>query len=479
LRFTEEKFFKAFHSSPDSITITRMSDGGFVEVNEGFSRVTGYSREEALNPAASTLQIWITPQDRDSFLQALQRDSVVRSAEYNYRTKSGEIRTGLLSAEIIQLGGEPHIVSVIHDITERKNAEDALKESEVRFRKSLEASPTPIAVADHTGKLIFLNQNFIDTYGYTIQDIPTVGQWMLHAYPDPEYRDLYLQQWGQDSEYAVKNNTVTPLRECQVTCKSGEVKTVEITVYFEKELFVGHFQDITDRKQAERQIRQAQAQIVEQQRAVAAFEERKRLARDLHDSLNQSTHSLVLFSETLVAAIEKQNLGHAKHIVEQVQESARQSLKETRLLLFELQAAGQGRNVNLIRDLEERFAKVESHAGIQSQIIQKGSLRHIPAAWHENLYWITIEALNNALKHAQARKMTIEIHATPKQVELAVTDNGRGFSPSKVVPGGMGLETMRARARQLGGELTIESEPGKGTCVRFRATIKAEQDEQH
>ena len=106
-------------------------------------------------------------------------------------------------------------------------------------------------------------------------------------------------------------------------------------------------------------------------------------------------------------------------------------------------------------------------------------VRHIPAAWHENLYWITIEALNNALKHAQARKMTIEIHATPKQVELAVTDNGRGFSPSKVVPGGMGLETMRARARQLGGEVTIESEPGKGTCVRFRATIKAEQDEQH
>ncbi|RPH61007.1 MAG: HAMP domain-containing protein [Chloroflexi bacterium] len=222
-----------------------------------------------------------------------------------------------------------------------------------------------------------------------------------------------------------------------------------------------------------------QEKLIQQQHTVAAFQERKRLARDLHDSLNQSIHSLILFSETLVAAIEKKNLGHAKHLVEQVQESARQSLKETRLLLFELQTAGQGRSVNLIRGLEERFAKVESYAGIQSQIIHKGSLRHIPAAWHENLYWITIEALNNAIKHAQASKMTIEIHATPKQVELTVTDNGRGFFPGKVVSGGMGMETMRERALQLGGELTIESEPSKGTCVRFRATIKAKQDEQH
>jgi signal transduction histidine kinase len=233
--------------------------------------------------------------------------------------------------------------------------------------------------------------------------------------------------------------------------------------------------DITERVEQEQALRQAQAELLDQKLNSATLEERQRLARDLHDSLNQSVHSLVLFSETLVSAIQKGNLEHAKHIVEQVQESARQSLKETRLLLFELQTQGQGRSVNLIRDLEERFAKVENHAGIQSQIIQKGSLRHIPLAWHENLYWITIEALNNAIKHAQARKMKIEIHSTPHQLELTVTDDGRGFFPSKVGLGGMGLENMRVRARQLGGELTIESEPAQGTCVRFRAEIKAEE----
>ncbi|HSQ39339.1 MAG TPA: ATP-binding protein, partial [Anaerolineales bacterium] len=190
--------------------------------------------------------------------------------------------------------------------------------------------------------------------------------------------------------------------------------------------------------------------------------------------LSQSIHSLVLFSETLTAAIEKNNLERAKQIVERVQESARQSHKETRLMLYELQAPGRERSVNLMRDLEERLTKVENRSGIPSQIIMDGSPDHIPAGWHENLYWIAMEALNNALKHAQARKMQILIHSSPQQLKLEVVDDGRGFVPGHTLTGGMGLENMSARAQLLGGELTVESEPLKGTRVRFRAEIKAE-----
>jgi PAS domain S-box-containing protein len=130
LRFSEEKFFKAFHSSPDSVTITRVSDGRFVEVNEGFSRTTGYTRAEVLNSTTVALQLWANLQDRESVIQALRKELAVRNAEYDFRTKSGSILNGLLSAEIIQLGNEPHIVSVIHDITERKRMEAALEERE-------------------------------------------------------------------------------------------------------------------------------------------------------------------------------------------------------------------------------------------------------------------------------------------------------------------------------------------------------------
>ena len=157
--------------------------------------------------------------------------------------------------------------------------------------------------------------------------------------------------------------------------------------------------------------------------------------------------------------------------MERLQESARQSLKETRLLLYEMQAEGPERSVNLIQDLEKRLATVENRAGIRSQVILEGSLEFCPEEWCENLFWITIESLNNALKHAQARSMQIVLRCYPDQVELEVRDNGKGFDSCKTHIGGMGLGNMRARAEELGGTLTIESKPGEGTKIRFLADL--------
>ena len=144
------------------------------------------------------------------------------------------------------------------DITERKRAEVALmqvkqqaEEGEARFRQSLEFSPVPIALADSKGKLTYLNKQFVDTYGYTLQDIQTIPQWYVLAYPDSGYRAVVLKEWETDIEYAVKNNVPTPVREYRVICKTGEVKTVEISVYFEGDLAIGLFHDISDRKYTE------------------------------------------------------------------------------------------------------------------------------------------------------------------------------------------------------------------------------------
>ncbi len=144
------------------------------------------------------------------------------------------------------------------DFTERKRVEAALmqakqqaEESEVRFRQSLELSPVPTALTDSKGRLIFLNKQFIDTYGYTLQDIQTIPQWFVLAYPDSEYRAVVLKEWETDVEDAVKNHVLTPVREYRVVCKTGEVKTVEVSAYFEGDLAIGLFHDVSDRKYTE------------------------------------------------------------------------------------------------------------------------------------------------------------------------------------------------------------------------------------
>ncbi|MBN2387832.1 MAG: diguanylate cyclase [Anaerolineales bacterium] len=123
---SEDKFAKAFHTSPDSILITRLSDGRLVEMNEGFSCLSGYGREEALGKTTLDLGLWVEERDREDFIAALCEHQVVRDREYKFRVKSGAILCCLCSGEIIQLDKESHIISVVRDITARKQTEERL-----------------------------------------------------------------------------------------------------------------------------------------------------------------------------------------------------------------------------------------------------------------------------------------------------------------------------------------------------------------
>jgi signal transduction histidine kinase len=226
---------------------------------------------------------------------------------------------------------------------------------------------------------------------------------------------------------------------------------------------------LAESAQREEVLHEAQVQVIEQQRTMAKIDERQRMARDLHDSVNQSIHSLMLFSETLVSMLDKNNVIRARQISERLHESARQALKETRLLLYQTQTSVDGREVNLVEELNARLANVELRAGVRAQIIQEGSLEHCPKVWYENLFWITIEALNNSLKHSQARGVNIILRFFPKYVEVEVVDNGRGFDMARLGQGGYGLRNMQERANALGGTLTVTSAQTKGTSIRFHA----------
>ena len=219
-------------------------------------------------------------------------------------------------------------------------------------------------------------------------------------------------------------------------------------------------------------LRETQAKLMDQQRTMAKMDERQRMARDLHDSVNQSIHSLILFSETLMSMLDKNNLLRARQISERLHESARQALKETRLLLYQTQASSEERDVNLIEELNARLANVELRAGVRAQIIQEGSLEYCPTGWDKTLFWIAIEALNNSLKHAQARAVNITLRYFPGCVEVEIVDNGRGFDATKSSPGGYGLRNMQERAHLLGGTLTVTSAPTKGTSILFHAETK-------
>lgn len=125
LRLSEEKFKLAFETSPDALFITRLSDGMFVSVNRGFERITGYSRQDVIGKTSVEIHIWKDPTDRQKMVQELEAWGGVQNFGAPFLTKNGEI-FGLMSATIFQLNDEPHILNIMHDITDRKRAEQQL-----------------------------------------------------------------------------------------------------------------------------------------------------------------------------------------------------------------------------------------------------------------------------------------------------------------------------------------------------------------
>jgi signal transduction histidine kinase len=192
----------------------------------------------------------------------------------------------------------------------------------------------------------------------------------------------------------------------------------------------------------------------------------------MHDSVNQSIHSLMLYSETLTSLLKKDQFNEAVSIAERIQDSGRRALKEIRLLVFETQSQKVDETTDLVTALQERFNFVENRVGIQTDIILDGTLAYIPSEWNENLYWIAVEALNNALKHAQTNKVKVFFRCRDGRFEMEIIDKGMGFDITLSNGGGMGMRTMRERAELLDGQLSVTSSPGHGTSVLLSAEIK-------
>ncbi|MDH4267465.1 MAG: PAS domain S-box protein, partial [Deltaproteobacteria bacterium] len=149
LRFSESKFSKAFRSSPSPITISSLAEGRYIEVNDSFLQLMGYSREEVIGHTVTDLNIWNHPEDRAKMRAILQAQRGIHDMEWTFRTKSGEVRVALFAAEIIEVNGEPCIVAVNNDITERKKMEEDLR----RTRNELE-----IRVGERTAELAEINE---------------------------------------------------------------------------------------------------------------------------------------------------------------------------------------------------------------------------------------------------------------------------------------------------------------------------------
>jgi signal transduction histidine kinase/ligand-binding sensor domain-containing protein len=233
--------------------------------------------------------------------------------------------------------------------------------------------------------------------------------------------------------------------------------------------------EIVQRTQAEEALRQ-------REREQAITEERNRLARELHDSVTQALYGVTLYAEAAAGHLALGHRDRAAEHLEELQDTAQEALAEMRLLIFELRPPIL-EELGLAAALQARLQAVEGRAGLRTEFktnVEEGQPK-MPPDVEEGLYRIALEALNNALKHAQARNIKVHLRqdertrAEPVRVTLEIADDGIGFDLATARErGGVGLSAMEERAAALGGRLTVESAPGTGTSVQVSVVTDGE-----
>jgi signal transduction histidine kinase len=203
----------------------------------------------------------------------------------------------------------------------------------------------------------------------------------------------------------------------------------------------------------------------EQEKRIAILEERQRLARELHDSVTQSLYGITLYSQAAAGHLALENYEQVDKLLDEINETSQEALAEMRLLIYQLRPPVLEKE-GLLTALQARLAAVEGRAGLKTGLKTDLTAR-LPFAIEEGLYHIAQEALNNALKHAHARSVNVSLLQNGPVISLEIVDDGIGFEvASAYEEGKMGLPDMEDHASELGGRLTVVSEPGKGTRIR-------------
>lgn len=210
----------------------------------------------------------------------------------------------------------------------------------------------------------------------------------------------------------------------------------------------------------------------------AIEEERKRIARDIHDGPAQSLANLVLRLEICEKLLDE-NPQKGKVELENLKKLVKDSLKGMRQLIFDLRPMTLD-DLGLIPAIKRFLKDFESHFQISTNLLISGEEKRLNQKTETGLFRIIQEALNNVAKHSQARKVRVTIAINQRYVIINITDDGKGFEVDKVLSRecsseSLGLPGMRERAELLGAKLTVKSSPGKGASITVNVPLEIKE----
>lgn len=470
-----ELFSQVFSLCPDAINVNRLGDGLFLAINEGFTRLTGYTEEDVRGKSALDLQLWVNPEDRRLLLDRLRSGGVVGDFNTEFRLKSGLTKPGSLSARLITVDGEECLLCYTRDISERLMAEDALRQyHEAAFM--IENAPMGIYIAQN-GLLVYGNQWLREFCGIPMSGLPRDPLSVVV----PEDRELVREQMVK----RIRGEDSLPQYTVRIPRPDGSVAHVEliakVVTYRGLPAIQGSIVDISAKVAAEQRLREYAAKLEESNQLKQLFNDI--LSHDLLDPLWAATGQADLLLDRVAPEHRdplrsiRAALGEAKEILADAHAFLRfRDDEDGSFTTTDLSA--------LIREVAASFAPELERTGIALEVRVPPTLQveAIPV-----LRQAFSNLISNALKYGlEGSTVTVEAQGGPP-ARVIVRNRGERIPPEfrervfeRFVQGGktgikgvgLGLAIVRRIADLHGGRAWVEDDPAGGCAFFFEFPVR-------
>lgn len=471
LRESEQRYRTLFDGSRDAIIISD-ANGRIMDVNDAATGLTGYSKLDLIPKLIQDLDSVIDISAYQKYFNRIQRgDSFTR--EIAIRRKDGQTIYAEFNSQRMTLAGIPCIHTTARDITARRESEEALRQSEAKYRELVQNANSLIVRFDTEGRIKFFNEFAQQFFGYSEEEI--VGRSMLDTIL-PSVRSNGRSIAAQIQDF-MRDPDKYPTNELENLRRNGERVWVTWTnrpilnaegqvVEF---LWVGV--DATERNQSRQQIQRLTHELIKAQE-----NERYRIARDLHDHIAQDLSSLKIHLKTFFDT--QPGMDEAsQRMMDETAAILQRSISDVRNLAYDLRPPGLDQ-LGLVRTLFlycDDFAQSNNlkidfiAAGLDDLVLDEDI--------QINLYRLIQEALHNVKKHAEAHGVTIRLVTSSPNLMLRIIDDGKGFDVNgwrakSYKEKRMGLQSMIERVGLLGGTIDIRSRPKKGAGIFISIPIK-------
>lgn len=435
LRRSEEKFYKAFHSSPAMMSITRLKDNILIDVNESFTNALGYRREEMIGRSPLELNVWFDLNKREEMVRVITEKGSIKGFESKFIKKSGEIGCILASLNIVNLNADDCLLVTAIDITERIKAEEALRKSQELFTVAFDYAPYSLLITSlKDGRIKKANKEFLLKNGFTEEEVIGRSTVDLNLWFDPGDRVSILKQLEEKDNF---------YQELKLRKKDGQVLTVMFTggkIDIDgEECLITIQNDITDLKLYQNEL--------------ARFDRLNLIGEMAAGIGHEVRNPMTTVKGFLQLLKEKERYAQDRDIMDlMVEELDRANSIITEFLSLAKNKAVELKSHSLNQKVRAVFPLLKADAMKQDKNIELelGDIPHIKIDKNE-IQQLILNLVHNGLEAMQpGGLMTIKTFQEDDMVVLAVTDQGIGIVPEVLAKIGTPFFTTKDNGTGLG-----------------------------